>query len=81
MSFGGIVAVANLSLTVEAGEILALAAPTAPARPRRFTSLPEYKPTAGRIIFDGQDITSYRPTDAVAAAWRVPSRSRNRSRN
>ncbi|WP_208866949.1 ABC transporter ATP-binding protein [Bradyrhizobium sp. AS23.2] len=62
MAFGGIVAVANLSLTVETGEILALIGPNGAGKTTTFHVIAGvHKPTAGRIFFDGQDITFYRP--------------------
>lgn len=62
MSFGGLVAVANLSLTVGAGEILALVGPNGAGKTTTFHVIAGvHKPTAGRIIFDGQDITSSKP--------------------
>ncbi|OKO87822.1 hypothetical protein AC629_11735 [Bradyrhizobium sp. NAS80.1] len=62
MAFGGIVAVANLSLTVETGEILALVGPNGAGKTTTFHVIAGvHKPTAGRIIFDDQDITFYRP--------------------
>ncbi len=62
MAFGGIVAVANLSLTVETGEILALIGPNGAGKTTTFHVIAGvHKPTAGRIIFDDQDITSYKP--------------------
>ena len=37
MQFGGVVAVDNLNLEINQGEIVALIGPTAPERPRRST--------------------------------------------
>ncbi len=54
MQFGGVVAVDNLSMEVNEGEIVALIGQTAQERPPRLMSLPAYTPppTAGYILTD-----------------------------
>ena len=42
MQFGGVIAVNDLNIVVKEHEIIALSVPTAPARPRRSTTLPAY---------------------------------------
>ena len=39
------------------------------------------KPRSGRVIFDGEDITSLPPTSASLAAWRTCRRASSRSRS
>lgn len=54
MQFGGVVAVNDLSLEVNQGEIVALTAPTAPARPLPSTASPECMspPTGGSPFWE-----------------------------
>lgn len=62
MRFGGIVAIDNLSLDVKQGQILALMGPNGAGKTTTFHVIAGvHKPTAGRILFQGQDITAMRP--------------------
>ena len=62
MAFGGIVAVDKLSLTVKAGEILALMGPNGAGKTTTFHVIAGvHMPNSGTITFDGQDITRLRP--------------------
>ena len=59
--FGGVVAVNDLDMTVEPGEILGLIGPNGAGKSTAFTMISGYlQPTAGRITFDGTDITMSR---------------------
>ena len=52
--FGGLVAVNNLNLSVEAGEIFAMIGPNGAGKTTVFNLVAGlYKPTSGRIVFDG----------------------------
>lgn len=62
MRFGGIVAIDNLSLDVKPGQILALMGPNGAGKTTTFHVIAGvHKPTSGRILFQGQDITAMRP--------------------
>lgn len=62
MRFGGIVAVNNLSIEVNEGEIVALIGPNGAGKTTAFNMITGvYCPTDGKIIYHGQDITGLRP--------------------
>ena len=67
-SFGGVTAVDDASFAVEPGEILGLAGPNGAGKTVTFNLVTgRLTPDAGRVRFDGEDITGARP-DAVADA-------------
>ncbi|RMG78809.1 MAG: ABC transporter ATP-binding protein [Chloroflexi bacterium] len=56
--FGGLVAVDDVSLQVERGSVHAIIGPNGAGKTTFFNLLSGiYRPTAGRVIFNGQDIT------------------------
>lgn len=60
--FGGLRAVHNFNTTIEPGEIRGLIGPNGAGKTTVFNlTTGVYKPTKGRILFDGQDITGARP--------------------
>ena len=62
MSFGGFRAVAGASLAVEAGEIIGLIGPNGAGKSTFFNCLAgDLVPTAGRVLFDGKDVTRRAP--------------------
>jgi branched-chain amino acid transport system ATP-binding protein len=66
--FGGLVAVSELSFAIEPGEIVAMIGPNGAGKSTVFNLITGiYKPSAGRIVFDGRDITG-RTTSAIASA-------------
>ena len=62
MRFGGVVAVDDLSMDINKGEIVALIGPNGAGKTTAFNMVTGvYKPTAGRIVLAGTDITGMRP--------------------
>jgi branched-chain amino acid transport system ATP-binding protein len=60
--FGGILANANISIGVEEGEILGLIGPNGAGKSTLFNLVAgTYRPTSGRIRFEGRDITRLPP--------------------
>ncbi len=63
--FGGLVAVSDIDFTIPQGAIVSLIGPNGAGKTTFFNMLTGvYKPTTGRVIFDGQDITG-KPPHAV----------------
>jgi branched-chain amino acid transport system ATP-binding protein len=63
--FGGLVAVDNVDFNIEERHISSLIGPNGAGKTTFFNMLTGvYKPTAGRIVFDGQDVTG-KPPHAV----------------
>ncbi|HWO72696.1 MAG TPA: ATP-binding cassette domain-containing protein [Dehalococcoidia bacterium] len=61
-SFGGVHAVRNVDLQVEAGEIVGLIGPNGSGKTTLFNVVTGfYTPDAGTVVFDGQDITGAGP--------------------
>ena len=57
VEFGGVVALADLSFTIEDGEICALIGPNGAGKTTLFNCVSRlYQPTSGRIEFDGRDL-------------------------
>jgi branched-chain amino acid transport system ATP-binding protein len=62
MGFGGIKAVDDLSFAVEPGEVFTIIGPNGAGKTTTFNLISRiYDPTAGRISFEGQDITAVAP--------------------
>ena len=60
--FGGLVAVDNVFLEVEPGEILSVIGPNGAGKSTLFTLITAFlTPTQGRIVFEGEDITKLAP--------------------
>ena len=67
-SFGGLKAVDGASLDVQAGEIVALIGPNGAGKTTLFATLAGFhRPDAGRIVFDGRNITGLPPHRICAA--------------
>jgi branched-chain amino acid transport system ATP-binding protein len=66
--FGSLIAVNNVSMSVEAGELLAIIGPNGAGKTTLFNLISGFLlPTSGRVIFDGENITSLLPARRV---WR-----------
>ena len=64
--FGNLIAVNNVSMTVEPGELRAIIGPNGAGKTTFFNLITGFfKPTAGRIVFDGRDVTDLLPARRV----------------
>ena len=74
--FGGLLANRDVSLTIDAGEIVGLIGPNGAGKTTLFNCITGYMhPDAGRLVFDGTDISQARPERicrlGVARTWQV----------
>jgi branched-chain amino acid transport system ATP-binding protein len=64
--FGSLIALNNISMTVEPGELRAIIGPNGAGKTTFFNLITGFfRPTAGRIIFEGQDVTDLLPARRV----------------
>jgi branched-chain amino acid transport system ATP-binding protein len=71
--FGSLVAVDNVSMSVEVGELRAVIGPNGAGKTTFFNLISGFlAPTSGRILFDNEDITSLLPARRV---WRGIART------
>jgi branched-chain amino acid transport system ATP-binding protein len=67
MNFGALCAVDEVSLTLERGEILGLIGPNGSGKTTTVNMITGFlKPSAGRVLVDGKDITGWSP-DRIAS--------------
>jgi branched-chain amino acid transport system ATP-binding protein len=65
--FGGLAAVSRVGLTVGEGEIVGLIGPNGAGKTTCFNLLSGFlRPTAGTVVFGGEDITGLRPHQVAA---------------
>ncbi|MEM2334443.1 MAG: ABC transporter ATP-binding protein [Candidatus Caldarchaeum sp.] len=61
-SFGGIVAVNNVSITIEKGEMVGIIGPNGAGKTTLFNLISGMeKPDKGRVYFNGEDVTGMKP--------------------
>src|SRR5438552_11697826 len=66
--FGGLVAVNDVSFTVPRGGVVSIIGPNGAGKTTFFNMMTGlYKPTLGRIMFDGRDITGKPPHKVTQA--------------
>jgi branched-chain amino acid transport system ATP-binding protein len=66
--FGGLVAVDKVSYTVERGKVFALIGPNGAGKTTCFNCITGLlQPTSGKVLFDGGDITGFRPHQTARA--------------
>ena len=71
--FGSLIAVNDVSMIVEPGELRAVIGPNGAGKTTFFNTISGFlTPSSGKIIFDGEDITSMPPTQRV---WRGIART------
>jgi len=67
MQFGGLVAVNAFDLQIHSGRITALIGPNGAGKTTLFNVITGiYRPTAGKVIFKGEDITNLKPHAVIA---------------
>ena len=72
-NFGSLIAVKDVSMTVEPGELRAVIGPNGAGKTTFFNLITGFfPPSRGRIVFDGEDITGL---SAVRRVWRGVSRT------
>ena len=71
--FGSLIAINNVSMTVEPGELRAVIGPNGAGKTTFFNLITGFlRPSSGQIIFDGEDVTALLPARRV---WRGMART------
>ncbi|MGB9672512.1 MAG: ABC transporter permease subunit [Anaerolineales bacterium] len=67
MQFGGLIAVNNFDMEVKSGRITSLIGPNGAGKTTLFNVITGiYRPTNGKVIFNGEDITDLKPHVVIA---------------
>jgi branched-chain amino acid transport system ATP-binding protein len=67
VSFGGFLAVKGVNLKIERGAIHAIIGPNGAGKTTVFNLLTKFiRPTGGRILFNGRDITRWQPAEVAS---------------
>lgn len=68
--FGALTAVNELDLSIEKGEIVGLIGPNGAGKTTVFNTISGvFRPTRGRVLFKGKDITGLKPHSVVRRGW------------
>ena len=79
--FGGLVAVNAVNFQVEKGSIFGLIGPNGAGKTTLFNMISGvYKPTSGKVIFDGKEIQGSPPIRSIPWESPVPTRTSTCSR-
>ena len=80
-AFGGLVAVEDVNFAIPERSIVSIIGPNGAGKTTFFNMLTGlYRPTSGRIFFQGRDITYSGRTGSSRGGWRGPSRTSGCSR-
>ena len=75
INFGGLVAVDQVNLQLEEGQVVALIGPNGAGKSTVFNVITGiYPPTGGKVLFKGQDITHMKTYDITSLGIAGPSR-------
>ncbi|MDB5876442.1 MAG: hypothetical protein JWQ07_5884 [Ramlibacter sp.] len=67
-SYGGVLAISDIDLDIAQGERVAIIGPNGAGKSTLFGTIAgEHRPTKGRIVFDGRDVTSWPPSRLTKA--------------
>ncbi|HVG00285.1 MAG TPA: ABC transporter ATP-binding protein [Chloroflexia bacterium] len=67
MRFGGLVAVNNVDFDIPRGSIVSIIGPNGAGKTTFFNTITGlYKPTSGRMLFEGREITGMSPSDITS---------------
>lgn len=65
-TFGGLTAVNDLTFKIDRGQLVSIIGPNGAGKTSLFNLLTGiYRPTSGKVVFDGHDITGWRPYETV----------------
>ena len=71
MQFGGVVAVDNMNLSIDKGEIVALIGPNGAGKTTAFNVVTGvYQPTNGRVVFQGETIVRNHPQGKMKGLYK-----------